>query len=50
MWNSQSQEIIGLAMNPDEMASLHDIYFTPASNEKTQQTTYIMQIMWRDLT
>ena len=37
-------------MNPDEMASLHDIYFTPTSNEKTQQTTYIMQFMWRDLT
>ena len=25
-------------------------YFTPTSNEKTQQTTYIMQFMWRDLT
>lgn len=48
MWNSRSQKIIGLAMNPDEMVSLH-IYFTPASN-KTQQTTYIMQFLWRDLT
>ena len=46
MWNSRSQKIIRLAMNSDEM----DVYFTPTSNEKTQQTTYIMQFMWRDLT
>ena len=50
MWNSQSQNIIRLAMDPDEMASLHDIYFTHASNNKLQQTSYIMQFMWRDLT
>ena len=45
MWNSRSQKIIGLAMEPDEMASLH-IYFIPASNNKIQQTTYyIMHVV-----
>ena len=50
MWNSRSQKIIGLAMSPEEMASLHDIYFHSAATERTQQTTYIMQFLWRDLT
>lgn len=26
MWNSRSQKIIGLAMSPEEMSSLHDAY------------------------
>ena len=47
MWNSRSQKIIGLAMSPDDMASLHDIYFHSAA---TAQTTYIVQFLLRDLT
>ena len=50
MWNSRSQKIIGLAMSPEEMASLHNICFHSDATERTQQTTYIMQFLWRDLT
>ena len=50
MWNSRSQKIIGLAMSPEEMASLHNIYFHSDATERTQQTTYIVQFLWRDLT
>ena len=28
MWNSRNQQIIGLAMSPEDMSSLHDIYMT----------------------
>ena len=26
LWNSRSQEVIGLAMNPEDLSSLHDVY------------------------
>ena len=38
---SRSQKIIGLAVTPDEMVSLH-ICFAQASNKKMQQTMYII--------
>ena len=52
MWNSRSQQMIGLAMQPEDMASLLDVYSTyseSGSDVKTDQTSYIMQFLWRDL-
>lgn len=50
MWNSRSQTIVGLAMNADDLASLHDIYQLLHQNSAVEQTSYIMQFLWRDLT
>ena len=50
LWNSHSQKIVGLAMTTEEQASLHDIYRTLDGTESTQQTSYILQFLWRDLT
>ena len=53
MWNSRNQQMIGLAMQPEDMASLLDVYATYnelGGDAKTEQTNYIMQFLWRDLT
>ena len=50
MWNSRNQQLIGLAMNPEEMASLLDVYRTYSDADWRKETTYIMQFLWRDLT
>lgn len=50
MWNSRSQKIIGLAMSPDEMSSLHDAYQLVDEMSASKQTSYILQFLWRDLT
>lgn len=50
MWNSRNQQLIGLAMNPEEMTSLLDVYRTYNGADHGKQTTYIMQFLWRDLT
>lgn len=49
LWNSKSQRLIGLAMTSDDQASLHDIYQF-LSDANAQQTSYILQFLWRDLT
>ena len=50
MWNSRSQTIIGLAMNAEDQASLHDAYEVFHKDKPVEQTAYIMQFLWRDLT
>lgn len=49
MWNSRSQKLIGLSMTHKEMSSLSDIYRT-MNGDLAQQTSYIVQFLWRDLT
>ena len=49
MWNSRNQQLIGLAMNPEEMASLLDVYRTYSDADQGKETTYIMQFLWREL-
>lgn len=49
MWNSRNQKIIGLSMNRTDMAALEDVYQS-LSDTKLQQTKYILQFLWRDLT
>ena len=50
MWNSRSQTIVGLAMTADDQASLHDVYQLFDKDKAADQTAYIMQFLWRDLT
>jgi len=50
MWNSRSKTIIGLAMEAEEQTSLHDVYQLFDSEKEAEQTSYIMQFLWRDLT
>jgi len=50
LWISRSQTIVGLAMTADDQASLHDVYQLFDKNKAADQTAYIMQFLWRDLT
>ena len=49
LWNSRSQKIIGLSMTRADLATLTDIYQS-LREETNQQTSHIMQFLWRDLT
>ena len=42
--------MIGLAMTPEDMSSLQDIYASLGSEQEPQQATYMLQFLWRDLT
>ena len=50
MWNSRSHQLMGLAMTHKELPSLNDIYRLFKEPESAQQTSYILQFLWRDLT
>ena len=50
MWNSRSQTIVGLSMTAEDQASLHDVYKLFDKDKAAEQTAYIMQFLWRDLT
>ena len=49
MFNSKSNKIIGLAMSPDDMSTMHDIYETLYPNRNIKKTNYILQCLRRDL-
>jgi hypothetical protein len=49
LWNSRSQNIVGLSMNHSDLSSLADVYQMLSDNQ-VKQTSYIMQFLWRDLT
>ena len=49
MWNSRSQSLIGIAMNHKELSSLADLYQL-LDGDSVEQTSYILQFLWRDLT
>ena len=49
LWNSRNQEVISLAMSPEDMSTLHDVY-TSLASEQPQQATYVVQILWHELT
>ena len=50
IWNSRSQRIIGLAMTEWDQASLQDVFQSIAPDQHVQQTTHMLQFLWRDLT
>ena len=49
IWNSKNNRIVGIAMGPDQLASLHDVFRTADEGFRTHKTSYILQFMWRDL-
>ena len=49
MWNSRNQQLIGLSMTHSDQSSLANIYQL-LEEEHIQQTSYILQFLWRDLT
>ena len=49
MWNSKNHSFIGLAMAPEDMADLHDIFEDLNPNRRILKTNYILQFLWRDL-
>ncbi|XP_065903644.1 uncharacterized protein [Dysidea avara] len=50
IWNSRSQRIIGLAMTERDQASLQDVFQSLSPDQHVQQTTHMLQFLWRDLT
>ena len=50
MWNSRSHQLLGLAMTPDDLYSLNDIYKILYDPDTNKQTSYVLQFLWRDLT
>ena len=49
MWNSRSQTVIGLSMTQKDQSSLADIYQVLSDKDSVQQSSYILQFLWRDL-
>ena len=50
IWNSRNQRIIGIAMTERDQATLHDVFQCMSPDQQVQQTTHMLQFMWRDLT
>jgi len=50
VWNSKNNRIIGVAISPDELRSLHDVYELLDADFRTHQITYVLWFMWRDIT
>ena len=49
IWNSANSAIMGFAMTSDGFSSLHDIYEDLDQEQRCQNTMYVVQFMWRDL-
>ena len=50
MWNSRNNQLMGLVMTHQEQALLLDIYKYIDNTKGTEQTSYMLQFLWRDLT
>ena len=50
VWNSKNNCIIGVAISPDELRSLHDVYELLDADFRTHQITYVLRFWWRDIT
>ena len=48
--NSRNNQLMGLAMTHQEQASLLDIYKYINNTQGIEQTSYMLQFLWRDLT
>lgn len=49
IWNSRNQSVVGLCMTHHEQSTLTDIY-QMMTTCRIEQTSYILQFLWRDLT
>ena len=45
----QNYQILGVAMSSADLPALHDIYAVLDDYEKVEQTHYVLQFVWRDL-
>ena len=50
IWNSRSNKLIGLAMTYKDQVALQDIYHFINNPQTAEQTSYILQFLWQDLT
>lgn len=50
VWNSKNNQIIGVAMTLHDLPSLQDIYTSLNDDQNIQETWYILQFVWCDLT
>ena len=50
VWNSRNNRLMGLAMTPKDPASLNDLYTLLHSSDTSKQTSYVLQLLLRDLT
>ena len=50
IWNSKSHHLVGLAMSPQQQASLQDVFHVFDPTIHVKQTNYVLQFLWRDLT
>ena len=48
IWNSKNNQILGIAVNSDDLPFLHD-YSLLDEDEKIKGTHYMLQFVWRDL-
>ena len=49
VFNMTGNKVMGFAMSPDELPSLHDI-FSSIEKDDEMKTSYVLQFIWRDLT
>ena len=47
-WNSRDDNIVGISMTPDEMATLQDLYLDLDGDPTTSKADYMLQTLWRD--
>ena len=46
-YHAKTGKFVGLAMNSDELGSLHGIYQTWQPDHKVQKVSYVLQFLWR---
>ena len=46
-YHAKTGKFVGLAMNSDELGSLHDVYQTLQPDRKVQKALYVLQFLWR---
>ena len=47
-WNSRNDNIVGISMTPDEMATLKDLYLDLDGDHTTSKPDYVLQTIWRE--
>ena len=50
IWDPRSHHLVGLAMSPEEQASLQDVFQLFDPSLRVKQTNYVLQFLWCDLT
>ena len=48
LWNAKSNKLVGLAMTPEDMSSLQDLYMS-LDLDSNRKANYVLQFLWRDI-